>query len=59
MTLQDAETGCPHTTKVIEIIQSASSKKKQLLAGFCMLREINRLKVWFTALALLVIMSSC
>ena len=35
MTLQDAETGsrCPHTTKVIEIIQSGFSKKKQLLAG--------------------------
>ena len=54
MTLQDAETGsrCPHATKVIEIIQSASCLKEPLLAGFCLQREINRLKVWFTALAL-------
>ena len=32
------------TTKVIEIIQPASCLKNPSLAGFCMLREINRLK---------------
>ena len=42
----NAETGsrCPHITKVIEITQSASCLKNQSLAGFCMLREINRVK---------------
>ena len=51
-----AETGSrsPHTTKVIEIIQSASCLKNQLQAGSCMLREINRLKFYFAALAFLV-----
>ena len=33
-----------YTTKVIEIIQQASCLKNPSLAGFCMLREINRLK---------------